>query len=118
MVSKTSMGTIKHQIEALGTSTTSDELNEAYNQLSLAISNHDFEGITTRSEIERTLNHIANYNLVRIANKAAEDYESSGRSDRSLLIEIGRCRDSLKDHDDKETEQELLDNLCDALEIR
>lgn len=118
MVSKTSMRTIKQQIDALGTSTTSDELNQAYNQLSIAISNYDFEGITTRSDMERTLNHIANYNLVRIANKAAEDYEASGRSDRSLLIEIGRCRDSLKNHDDMETEQELLDSLCDELEIR
>ena len=67
------METIKRQIEALGTAGTADELNGAYNQLALAIDSFNFDGVTTRDEMERTLNHIANYNLVRIAPIATTD---------------------------------------------
>ncbi len=112
------METIKRQIEQLGTSRTADELNAAYNQLALAIDRFNFDGITTRDEMERTLNHIANYNLVRIANIAFEAYEKSGRTDNSLLIEIGQCRDSIKPHEENQDEISLLDGLCDQLEIR
>ena len=112
------MEDIKKQIETLGTATTADELNASYNQLVLAISKYDFSDITTRDEMERTLNHIANYNLVRIANAAYEVYEANGRADKSLLIEIGRCRDSIKEHEDNKDEIDLLDGLCDQLQIR
>ena len=112
------METIKRQIEALGTAKSTDELNGAYNQLALAIDSYNFGGVTTRDEMERTLNHIANYNLVRIANLAFEAYEKSGRTDQSLLIEIGRCRDSIKPHEDNQDEIDLLDGLCNELEIR
>ena len=111
------METIKKQIESLGTAISADELNASYNQLALAISKYDFSGITTRDEMERTLNHIANYNLVRIANAAYEAYEASGGSDKSFLIEIGRCRDSIKPHEDNQDEIDLLDGLCDQLQI-
>lgn len=112
------MEDIKKQIESLGTATTTDELNASYNQLILAIAGYDFTGVTSRSEMERTLNHIANYNLVRIANAAYDAYEASGRTDNSLLIEIGRCRDSIKEHEDNQDEIDLLDGLCDQLQIR
>ena len=112
------METIKQQIQALGTAETADELNEAYNHLALAITIFDFEGVTTRDEMERTLNHIANYNLVRIANAAFEAYEKSGRTDQRQLVEIGLCRDSIKPHEDNKDEIDLLDSLCDQLEIR
>lgn len=112
------METIKRQIEALGTAGTADELNNAYNQLALAIDSFDFDGVTTRDEMERTLNHIANYNLVRIANLAFEAYEKSGRTDQRQLLEIGLCRDSIKPHEDNQDEIDLLDGLCDELEIR
>ena len=112
------METIKRQIEALGTAGTADELNNAYNQLALAIDSFDFDGVTTRDEMERTLNHIANYNLVRIANLAFEAYEKSGRIDQRQLLEIGLCRDSIKPHEDNQDEIDLLDGLCDELEIR
>ena len=109
------METIKRQIEALGTAGTADELNNAYNQLALAIDSFDFDGVTTRDEMERTLNHIANYNLVRIANLAFEAYEKSGRTDQRQLLEIGLCRDSIKPHEDNQDEIDLLDGLCDEL---
>lgn len=112
------METIKRQIEALGTAGTADELNNAYNQLALAIDSFDFDGVTTRDEMERTLNHIANYNLVRIANLAFEAYEKSGRTDQRQLLEIGLCLDSIKPHEDNQDEIDLLDGLCDELEIR
>lgn len=112
------METIKRQIEALGTAGTADELNNAYNQLAIAIDSFDFDGVTTRDEMERTLNHIANYNLVRIANLAFEAYEKSGRTDQRQLLEIGLCRDSIKPHEDNQDEIDLLDGLCDELEIR
>ena len=112
------METIKRQIEALGTAGTADELNNAYNQLALAIDSFDFDGVTTRDEMERTLNHIANYNLVRIANLAFEAYEKSGRTDQRQLLEIGLCRDSIKPHEDNQDEIDLLDGLCVELEIR
>lgn len=112
------METIKRQIEALGTAGTADELNNAYNQLAVAIDSFDFDGVTTRDEMERTLNHIANYNLVRIANLAFEAYEKSGRTDQRQLLEIGLCRDSIKPHEDNQDEIDLLDGLCDELEIR
>lgn len=112
------MEDIKTQIETLGSAASADELNAAYNQLVLAISQYDFSGVTTRDEMERTLNHIANYNLVRIANAASEAYEASGRTDKSFLIEIGRCRDSIKPHEENQDEIDLLDGLCDQLEIR
>ena len=112
------METIKKQIEVLGTAKTADELNASYNQLVLAINKYNFDGITTRDEMERILNHIANYNLVRIANAASDAYEASGHTDRSRLIEISLCRSSIKPHEDNQTEIDLLDNLCDLLEIR
>ena len=112
------METIKNYIEELGSSRTASELNGAYNQLALAINNHIFDGITTRDEMERTLNHITNYNLVRIANSAYEAYEASGRADKKQLIEICQCRDSIKYHEDNQDEIVLLDRLCESLEIR
>ncbi len=112
------MDTIKKQLEALGTATSADELNYAYNQLALAINGISFEGVTTRDEMERTLNHIANYNLVRIANSAYEEYEASGRTDNGRVIEINLCRSSIKPHEDNGDEISLLDSLCGELEIR
>lgn len=104
-------------VRSIGTTESIDELNAAYNSLALALSGAVFESAPPRSEAERTLNHLTNYNIVRIANHAAEKYEASGSSDKSCLIEIGRCRDSLKEHEDMGTEQELLDSLCDRLRI-
>ena len=111
------METIKRQIETLGTAKSASELNVAYNQLAIAIAGYDFSGIAARSEMERTLCHIANYNLVRIANLAAGRYEQSNRTDRDALIEVALCRDSVKPCDDSDEESDLLEGLCAELEI-
>ena len=111
------MRTETENIRIIGDTNSIDELNSAYNALVLSMNDLCFDGISTRSGVESTLNHLTNYNIVRIANKAADDYESSGCSDLTRLIEISVCRDSLKNHEDMATEQELLDNLCDILHI-
>ena len=111
------MEAITNYLSIIGKTFRVSELNQAYNAIALSMNNLSFDGITTRSEMERTLNHLTNYNIVRIANKAYEDYEASGRTDNSRLIEIAQCRDSLKEHEDIETEQELLDGLCEQFHI-
>lgn len=110
------MRTPTDNIRIIGETNSIAELNTAYNETVMQASQLSFDGITTRDDVERTLNHLTNYNIVRIANHAYEQYAETG--ERGFLIVIGQCRDSLKEHEDIETERELLDNLCDQLEIR
>ena len=116
--SEDNMDSISAHLTTIGKTNSIDELNASYNAIVLSAESLSFDGITSRSEVERTLNHLTNYNIVRIANRASEDYEASGQTDKSRLIEISRCRDSIKPHEDNQTEIDLLDNLCDQLEIR
>lgn len=116
------MATPCDNLRIIGNTTCIDELNRAYNETVLEAQrlamNGSFDGCeTSPAQILSTINHLTNYNIVRIANNAYEEYISSGRKDNSLLVVISVCRDSLKEHEDSDTERELLDNLCDQLSI-
>ncbi len=116
------MRTATENIQIIGKATSIAELNAAYNEAMMKTEQLAADGVFEQmgqsvSEVIATLNHLTNYNIVRIANKAFEDYEASGRTDRTRIIEIAQCRDSLKEHEDIETEQGLLDSLCDQFEI-
>ena len=109
-------------IKIIGTATSVNELNAAYNEAVLQAEQFAINGVFERqgqtfNEVLSTLNHIANYNIVRIANNAFKEYEDSGRTNQGCLVEIALCRDSLKQHEEMQTEQELLDNLCECLSI-
>lgn len=117
------MRTATDNIKTIGQTASIAELNAAYNEAMLETERLASEGAfgdgdMSLSEIIATLNHLTNYNIVRVANKALEDYEASGRTDNTRLIEIGICRDSLKEHEDNRTETELLDHLCEQFGIR
>ena len=109
---------LKDKIESLGTAETAEQLNAIHADLLKQLDETQLEDPQTRSDAEAALNHITNYNLVRIANLALEAYEKSGRTDQRQLVEIGLCRDSIKPHEDNKDEIDLLDSLCDQLEIR
>ena len=111
------MRTPFENIRIIGETTKLSELNAAYNETMIMAAHLSFDGVSSRHEVEQTLNHLTNYNIVRIANKAATDFALSGNTDRSKLVEIGLCRHALKEHEDVNIEQELLDNLCEQLGI-
>ncbi len=103
-------------LAVIGQTDSINELNNAYNEIILLAGQLDF-GTTSRDEVEATINHITNYNIVRIAGKAAEDFDASMKTDISRLVEIELCRSSLKRHEDMDTEQGLLDSLCEQFGI-
>ena len=108
---------LEDKIKALGTAETAGQLNNIYDELLHLIDITPFDASPSRSEVERALNHIANYNLVRIANAAYEGYLASGKTGVDELQEtILLCRDSLKDHEDVDTERSLLDGLSEQLQ--
>ena len=116
------MRTATESIRQIGQTTSIEELNSAYNDAMLETERLAVEGAfdggdLSVSEIIATINHLTNYNIVRVANKALEDYEASGRTDKSRLIEIVLCRDSIKEHEDSGTETALLNNLCSQFGI-
>lgn len=117
------MRTAIDNIKIIGQTRSIDELNAAYNEAILEAERLNSEGAFGDSEqsissVIATLNHLTNYNIVRVANMAYEGYEASGRTDNNCLIEISRCRDSIKEHEDNKDEIELLDGLCSELEIQ
>lgn len=115
------METINDLIKLLGKTTSIDELNSLYNAVVIGIEHLDrkgfFDGDTTFSEVLSTINHIANYNIVRVANSVYEDYEKSGREDMTRLTEIEHCLLSIKEHEDMSIETELLEDICSRLDI-
>ena len=113
------METISESIKGLTTIESIDKFNLQYNAIVLAVqelaSRGFFDGENTYSDFLATLNHIANYHIIRIANTAYEKYEKGGRADKSWLVTIERCRSSIKEHEDKQVEYDLLDDLCGRL---
>lgn len=112
------MRTSVENIRIIGDTDSIDELNAAYNEMMLISAKFINDTVYAREETEKMINHITNYNIVRIANKAYDEYLMSGRSDNSRLIVISQCRDSLKLRDGMEAESGLLNRLCDQLGIR
>lgn len=115
------MATINDSIRALSEVGTINELNNEYCAIVLAAqqlaSRGFFDETNTYDGFLATLNHITNYNIIRVANLAYEGYAASGMKDASKLIEIERCRSSIKEHEDNSTEIGLLDDLCERLHI-
>ena len=108
---------LEDKIQGLGTAETAEQLNSLYDDLLLQIKQTHFVEPFTRAWAEAALNHIANYNLVRIANSAYETFMASGKTDKEPLNRVIRlCYRSLKDHEDAETERGLLDGLSDQIQ--
>lgn len=107
---------LKDKIESLGTAETAEQLNAIHADLLKQLDETQLEDPQTRSDAEAALNHITNYNLVRIANTAYETFLASGSKDPEPANRVIRlCYRSLKDHEDVETERGLLDGLSDQL---
>ena len=94
------LGAITSSIEVIGNSVSITELNGAYERIMRG-------DIPLSNEILHMLNHITNYNLVRLANDA---YESPiSRSEK--LTAIRKCLESMKGEGQAKEETALLEDL-------
>lgn len=108
------MDTYTGLIKKLCNCTSIGELNETYDLLKLSttklFSEGFFEGVATYAEFISTINHITNYNIVRVADEIFESRASLGLA--KVLTELITCCDSIKEHEDNNTEKMLISDLC------
>lgn len=106
-------------INRIGTSNTIGELNSAYQQAAEAMRQLDgigfFNCVTTFDDMYRTLNHITNYNIVRVANIYYDKFIELGSSDTSYIKDVMTCYDSIKKHEENDIEYSLLSDLCSRM---
>lgn len=111
------METLKQCIEGLRTARTINDLNIYYISVVTGLSHLAKNGyipdITEEKAVEYA-NEVTNYNIVRVAEIAYQSLLAAKTKDERnhLIIEIARCRDSVKPHEHSNVEYELINNLC------
>lgn len=105
------METFDEQIKTICCTLSIDELNLCHLAVAAAISqtaedcgNRDFE-----RDMMNSLNLVANYNIVRIANAAYNEFEKKPES--SHIETLDTCIASIKPHADNGVEKSLLSDL-------
>ena len=106
-------------IESLGTVTTISELNKSYYAAIIIVRQMQaqgmWDGIADADQLCKDINHITNYNIVRVARLAYDKYIASGKSDSSCQRDILLCYDSIKEHEDNAVEIDILSCLCEDI---
>lgn len=109
-------------IKSLGTVTTIGELNKAHMEAVTTVmeiqSRGMWEGIADHNKLCDMINHIANYNIVRVANIAYEKYTAEDISKTDVISDITLCYNSIKEHSDNSTEKELLSYFLKKLKLK
>ena len=106
-------------VETIENCTTIQELEAAYTSATSRVLEMQaqglWEGIANAEELCKTLNHIANYHIVRVCYIAYRQYEESGKTDRTAARDVLLCYDTIKEHSHNIVEKELLSGLCDEV---
>lgn len=108
------MNFLAKSIETLSRGTSIDDVDDAYIKIKSVIrklESESFLGANFQDEFTVMLNRITNYNIVRVANMAYEDYLGGVMDGNAIVLELERCAIAIKEHEDMEIELSLISGL-------
>lgn len=105
-------------IASIGLAGKPDDINKAYaDAVESYMSMKSMDGVEFTlgdEEFERKIDHLTNYNLVRVANAHYEAFKDYKISYNDYRMAVAKCLSSLKDGNNYKIEKELLEDLYNA----